>query len=75
MGCLPDGIVDPDDSELAVTHTRSSLCGTTKPKRRKPMKGDDCTIDKETRNSAWDLGRDIYCGSIAIGYNLVLVTY
>ena len=75
MGCLPNGAADPDDSKLAATHTRSSLCGTTKPERRKLMIGDDRERDKETRIPTWDLGRDIYCDSIAIGYNLILVTY
>ena len=74
MGCLPGSASDPDNSKLAVTRTRSSLRRTTKPERRRPMIGDDHEIDKETRNSAWDLGRDIYCGSISIGYNLDLVT-
>ena len=75
MGCLLDGVADPDDSKLAATRTRSSLCGTTKPKRRKLMIGDDRERDKETRIPTWDLGRDIYCDSISIGYNLILVTY
>ena len=75
MGCLPGSASDPDNSKLAVTRTRSSLRRTTKPERRRPMIGDDHEIDKETRNSAWDLGRDIYCDSIAIGYNLILVAY
>ena len=75
MGCLLGSASDPNNSKLAVTRTRSLLCRTTKPERRRPMIRDDHEIDKETRNSAWDLGRDIYCGSIAIGYNLVLVTY
>ena len=75
MGCLLDGVVDPDDSKLAATRTRSSLHGTTKPERRRPMIGDDHERDKETRIPTWDLGRDIYCDSISIGYNLILVTY
>jgi len=75
VGCLPDGAADSDDSKLAATRTRSSLRRTTKPKRRKPMIGDDRERDKETRIPTWDLGRDIYCDSIAIGYNLILVTY
>jgi hypothetical protein len=40
-----------------------------------PRIGDDRMIGKETRNSTWDLGRDIYYQTIAIGYVLVLVTY
>ena len=75
MGWLPFGATNSDDSKLAETRTRSSLRGTTKPERRKPMIGDDRERDKETRISTWDLGRDIYCDSIAIGYNLILVTY
>ena len=75
MGCLPDGAADPNDSKLAVTRTRSSLHGTIKPERRRLMIGDGRERDKETRIPTWDLGRDIYCDSIAIGYNLILVTY
>ena len=75
MGCLPDSAVDPDDSKLAVTHTWSSLRGITKPERRRPMIADDRERDKETRIPTWDLGRDIYYDSFAIGYNLILVTY
>ena len=41
MGCLSDGVVDPDDFKLATIHTRASLRGTTNPERRKPMIGDD----------------------------------
>ena len=69
MGYLPNGVADSTDSMLAVTRTRSSLRGTTKPKVH------DHGRDKETRIPAWDLGRDIYYDSIAIGYNLILVTY
>ena len=75
MGYLPGNAADPDDSKLAATRTRSSLRRTTKPKRRKPMIGDDREGDKETRIPTWDLGRDIYYDSIAIGCNLILVTY
>ena len=75
MGCLPGSASDPDNSKLAVTRTRSSLRRTTKPERRRPMIGDDRERDKETRIPKWDLGRDIYRGSIAIEYNLILVTY
>jgi hypothetical protein len=59
VGCLPDGVADPNDFRLATTRTRSSLRGTTKPKRRKPMIGDDRERDKETRIPTWDLGRGI----------------
>jgi hypothetical protein len=75
VGCLPGGAADPDYSKLAATRTRSSLHRATKPERRKPMIGDDRERDKETRIPTWDLGRDIYYDSIAIGYNLILVTY
>ena len=75
MGCLSGSATEPDNSKLATTHTRSSLRRTTKPERRKPMIGDDRERDKETRIPKWDLGRDIYRGSIAIEYNLILVTY
>ena len=75
MGWLPFGATNSDDSKLAETRTRSSLHRTTKLERRKPMIGDDHERDKETRIPTWDLGRDIYCDSIAIGYNLILVTY
>ena len=75
MGRLPGSAANPNDSKLVMTHTRSSLRRTTKPERRKPMIGDDREIDKETRIPTWDLGRDIYYDSIAIGYNLILVTY
>ena len=59
MGCLLDGVADPDDSKLAATRTRSSLCGTTKPKRRKLLIGDDHERDKETKILTWNLGRGI----------------
>jgi hypothetical protein len=44
-------------------------------KGENPRIRDDRMIDKETRSSTWDLGRHIYCRTIAIGYVLVLVTY
>ena len=75
MGCLPDSAIDPNDSKLATTRTWSSLHRMTKPERRRPMFGDDQERDKETRIPNWDIGRDIYHDSIAIGYNLILVTY
>jgi hypothetical protein len=40
-----------------------------------PRIGDDRTIDKEARSSTWDLGIDIYYQTIAIGYDLALVTH
>ena len=59
MGCLSDGVVDPDDFKLATIHTRASLRGTTNPERRKPMIVDDREREKETRIPTWDLGRGI----------------
>ena len=43
------------------------------------MIGDDCVIDKETRSSTWDLGRDIYYDPnitlLIMGYELMVMTF